>query len=60
MFSFVWSLATLPFTVVGLVFKLGMLAIIVGLGVLIYFGGEYVGWDNVRTFMSRVFDGGGK
>ena len=54
MIGLVWSIVTLPFTIVGMLFKLAILAVIVAVSIGVYFGGSYIGWDNVLNFMKEV------
>lgn len=54
MIGLVWGIITLPFTIVGFIFKLVILAIIVAISIGVYFGGEYLGWSNVLDFLKRV------
>ena len=54
MLNVIWSIVTLPFTIVGLVFKVAILAVIVAILIGVYFGGEYLGWDNVLNFLKEV------
>ncbi len=54
MISLVWGIITLPFMIVGFVFKLAILAVIVAISIGVYFLGEYLGWDNVLNFLREV------
>ena len=54
MIGLVWSIVTLPFTIVGMLFKLAILAILIAVSIGVYFGGSYIGWDNVLNFMKEV------
>ena len=54
MFSLVWGVITLPFTIVGFVFKLAILAVIVGIAIGGYFLGEFIGWDVILNFLKQV------
>tara|TARA_B100000749_G_C18378151_1_gene444772 strand:- start:819 stop:1004 length:186 start_codon:yes stop_codon:yes gene_type:complete len=54
MLGLVWGIVTLPFAIVGFVFKLVILAIIIAISIGVYFGGEYLGWGNVLDFLRRV------
>ena len=54
MFGLVWGIITLPFTIVGFVFKLVVLAVIVAIVTGGYFVGNYVGWDRIFTFVREI------
>ena len=54
MISLVWGIITLPFMIVGFVFKLAILVVIVAISIGVYFLGEYLGWDNILNFLREV------
>lgn len=54
MISLVMGIITLPFKIVGFVFKIAILAVIVAISIGVYFLGEYLGWENILNFLREV------
>lgn len=52
----VWTIVTLPVTIVSFFFKLAMLLIIVVVSFGLYLLGERIGWDIVFDFIKEVFN----
>jgi len=53
MIKLVWNVIILPITIIGLVSKLVMFAVIAAMLAGAYFLGEYIGWGNIVSVIEN-------